>query len=209
MSPDRVGPITSNVEHLDSSWLVVLDNVDDLQALKVAWPGNPRGSILLTTRDFDAARNLAAVCLQLEPFNDNEGCAMLLKQIGLDPVVAAHQQHGMEITQALGGLPLALSQIGGFIAQRRLALGDFLALYERNATKINARRTTQDDYEHTLNTVWNVSFERLPEESAKLLNMMIFFDPDSIDEDIFLRGSLAGAELESAFQFLTDEMEYE
>ncbi|RYC57267.1 hypothetical protein CHU98_g8943 [Xylaria longipes] len=190
-----------------SSWLIVFDNADDLQALKVAWPGTAQGSILLTTRDFDVARNPAAECLQLEPFDDAEGSVMLLKQIGLDPTAAANQQHGIEITRALGGLPLALSQIGGFIAQRRLALKDFLALYERNATKINARKTTEDDYEHTLSTVWEVSFERLPEDSTILLNMMIFFDPDSINEDIFLQGSQTEAGLESEFEFLTDEMD--
>ncbi|TRX96272.1 hypothetical protein FHL15_002996 [Xylaria flabelliformis] len=189
-----------------SSWLIVFDNADDLQALKVAWPGTAQGSILLTTRDFDVARNPAAECLQLEPFNDTEGSDMLLKQIGLDPT-ESNKQHGIEITRALGGLPLALSQIGGFIAQRRLALKDFLALYERNAAKINARKTTEDDYEHTLSTVWDVSFERLPEDSTKLLNIMIFLDPDSIHEDIFLQGSRTESGLESEFEFLADEMD--
>jgi len=46
-----------------------------------------------------------------------------------------------DITNALGGLPLALSQIGGFIVQRRLALKDFLALYERNSNKINGKKS--------------------------------------------------------------------
>ncbi|GAP84174.1 putative NB-ARC and TPR domain protein [Rosellinia necatrix] len=191
----------------NSSWLVVFDNADDLQTLKVAWPRNPRGSILLTTRDFDVARNPAAECLQLEPFDDAEGCAMLLKQIGLDSTTTANQQHAMEITRALGGLPLALSQIGGFIAQRRLALKDLLPLYERNSVRIDASRTTKDDYEHTLSTVWNVSFERLPKHSTILLNMMIFLDPDSIDETIFLQGAQAGIRLEPEFEFLADEMD--
>ncbi|KAI0199004.1 TPR-like protein [Astrocystis sublimbata] len=162
----------------NSTWLVVFDNADDLQALKVAWPATAKGSILLTTRDFDLARNPAAECLQLDPFDEVEGCAMLLKQIGLDPTDAASQQHGIEITRALGGLPLALSQIGGF-----------------------------DDYEHTLSTVWDVSFERLPADSTKLLNIIIFFDPDSIDEDILSQGSQNETDLDPQFKFLTDEMD--
>ncbi|KAI1180884.1 hypothetical protein F4777DRAFT_177094 [Nemania sp. FL0916] len=192
-----------------SRWLVVFDNADDLQSLKVAWPGHSHGSILITTRDFDVARNQAAECLQIEPFNDTEGSAMLLEQIGLDPTVMAYQENAIEITQALGGLPLALSQIGGFIAQRGLPLKDFLALYERNAAKIDAEKTTKDDYEHTLNTVWNVSFERLPKDSVKLLNMMIFFNPDAISEAIFLEGSQTGLGLGSDFNFLMDEMDLE
>ncbi|KAI0157224.1 hypothetical protein GGR57DRAFT_461278 [Xylariaceae sp. FL1272] len=190
-----------------SSWLVVFDNADDLQALRTAWPGSPNGAILLTTRDFDVARNPAAECIQIDPFDVAEGCTMLLKQIGLDPSVSSNQQHAEDITKALGGLPLALSQIGGFIAQRRLALKDFLALYERNAAKIDARKITKDDYEYTLSTVWNVSFEKLPEDSTKLLNMMVFFDPDSIDEEIFFEGSQTDVDLDPDFEFLADEMD--
>ncbi|XXH00199.1 Protein ssh4 [Hypoxylon texense] len=188
-------------------WLVVFDNADDLRALKVAWPSSSRGSILLTTRDFDVANNPAAQCLQVEPFDDVEGSVMLLKQIGLDPAVAANKEHATAITQALGGLPLALGQIGGFIAQRRLPLKDFLARYERNAAKIDARKTVKDDYEHTLSTVWDVSFQKLPENATKLLNMLIFFDPDGVDEEIFLEGSQTEPEIDSEFEFVADDMD--
>ncbi|KAI1479741.1 TPR-like protein [Daldinia eschscholtzii] len=157
-------------------WLMILDNADDLQAIKIAWPGSSHGSILLTTRDFDIANNPAARCLQVDPFDNTEGCMMLLKQIGLDSSVADNIEHATSITQALGGLPLALSQIG-------------------------------DDYEHTLNTVWDVSFQKLPENSTKLLNMLIFFDPDAIDEAIFLEGSQTELGIEADFDFVADEMD--
>ncbi|KAI1407008.1 hypothetical protein F5Y13DRAFT_207064 [Hypoxylon sp. FL1857] len=188
-------------------WLIVFDNADDLQAIKVAWPVGSSGSILLTTRDFDIANNPAARCLQIEPFNDVEGSIMLLKQVGLDPSVPSNTEHATAITQALGGLPLALSQIGGFIAQRRLPLKDFLPLYERNATKIDARKTVKDDYEHTLSTVWDVSFQKLPDPAMKLLNMLVFFDPDAIDEAIFLEGSQTERGIDSEFDFIVDEMD--
>ncbi|KAI0024434.1 P-loop containing nucleoside triphosphate hydrolase protein [Xylariomycetidae sp. FL0641] len=190
-----------------SSWLVIFDNADDLQALKTAWPGSSHGSVLLTTRDFDMARNPAAECLQVGSFSDFEGATMLLKQIGLDVNVASNLDHATAISQALGGLPLALSQIGGFIAQRRLPLKDFLPLYERNAAKIDARKTTKDDYEHTLDTVWNVSFEKLSEDSMKLLQILVFFNPDAVDEEIFLEGSQSESGLSPAFEFLADEMD--
>ncbi|KAI1215007.1 uncharacterized protein F4807DRAFT_466343 [Annulohypoxylon truncatum] len=188
-------------------WLIIFDNADDLQAIKVAWPTSSHGSIILTTRDFDVANNPAAQCIQIEPFNEIEGSLMLLKQIGLDPTVASNTEHATAITQALGGLPLALSQIGGFIAQRRLPLKDFLPLYERNASKIDSRKTIKDDYEHTLSTVWDVSFEKLPGDATKLLNMLVFFDPDGVDEAIFLEGSQTGSGIDPDFDFVADEMD--
>ncbi|KAI1654070.1 hypothetical protein F4813DRAFT_399435, partial [Daldinia decipiens] len=191
------------------NWLnnALFDNADDLQAIKIAWPGSSRGSILLTTRDFDVANNPAAQCLQVESFDDTEGSLMLLRQIGLDSSVAENIEYATVITQTLGGLPLALSQIGGFIAQRRLGLKDFLSLYERNATKIDARKTIKDDYEHTLNTVWDLSFQKLPSNSTRLLNMLVFFDPDAIDEAIFLEGSQTEFGIEEDFGFVADEMD--
>ncbi|KAI1138886.1 hypothetical protein F5Y05DRAFT_354227 [Hypoxylon sp. FL0543] len=192
---------------ISGPWLIVFDNADDLEAIKVAWPGGSHGSILLTTRDFDVANNPAGRCIKVEPFDDIEGSMMLLRQIGLDPSTSTNTEHATAITQALGGLPLALSQIGGFIAQRRLPLEDFLPLYERNAAKIDARKTVKEDYEHTLDTVWDVSFQKLPEGSLKLLNMLAFFDPDAIDEAIFLEGSLRELDVDPEFDFISDEMD--
>ncbi|KAI1103520.1 hypothetical protein F4804DRAFT_342413 [Jackrogersella minutella] len=187
--------------------MIVFDNADDLQAIKIAWPASSHGSILLTTRDFDVANNPVTQYLQIEPFNDIEGSMMLLKQIGFDPAVASNTEDATAITQALGGLPLALGQIGGFIAQRRLPLKDFLSVYERNAAKIDARKTVKDDYEYILSNVWDVSFRKLPENATKLLNMLVFFDPEGIDETIFLEGSKTDPEVDPDFEFIADEMD--
>ncbi len=55
-----------------------------------------------------------------------------------------------------------------------------------------------------MSTVWNFSFERLTKTSAQLLNLLSFFDPDSIPEDILLHGSQG---LDDEFAFLSDELE--
>jgi len=86
-------------------------------------------------------------------------------------------------------------------------LRDFPKLYEKNSAKIDSRKTIKDDYEHTLSTAWEVSFAKLPEEATKLLHMLIFFDPDSIDEEIFLEGSQNAIDLSADLEFLADEME--
>ena len=109
------------------------------------------------------------------------------------------------ITQTLGGLPLALSQIGGFITQRRLPLQDFLPLYERNSAKIDSRKTGISGYEHTLSTVWEMSISKLSGDSYMLLNLLPFFQPDAIDELVLIEGSKLLEDTE--FGFLKDEME--
>ncbi|KAI0531916.1 P-loop containing nucleoside triphosphate hydrolase protein [Xylaria digitata] len=173
--------------------LVIFDNADDLTALKLAWPESITGSVLLTTRSFAVATTLAAQYIQVDTFSDNDGSELLLKAVGIDHATTSETEHALSISKVFGGLPLALTQIGGFIAQRKLSLHSFLPLYEATL-----------DYEHTLSTVWDLAFKDLSETSTRLLNLLSFFDPDSICEDILLRGSSG---LGDDFLFLFDEMD--
>ena len=129
---------------------------------------------------------------------------MLLKALGLDHASPDDEQHAFAISNTFGGLPLALTQIGGFIKQRKISLKEFLPLYERYSVKIDARKVPGSDYEYTLSTVWNVSFDKLTEISTRLLSLLSFFDPDSISEDILLQGS---QNVDDEFSFLSDELE--
>lgn len=191
--------------YLDDSWLLIFDNADDLEILRLAWPGNSRGSVLLTTRDFDPAHNPAPSGFHVQPFDDVTGPDMLLNLVGLDSTLLSNQEKAKAITHTLGGLPLALSQIGGFISQRKLPLQDFLPLYERNSAKIDSRKTGFSDYEHTLSTVWEMSLNKLSGDSLELLHLLTFFEPDAIPELILSKGSeLLGG---NDFDFLKDEME--
>ena len=41
-------------------------------------------------------------------------------------------------------------------------------------------------YRHTLDTVWNLAFQRLSKDTAKLLEYIAFLDPDEIPVDLFV-----------------------
>lgn len=190
---------------LGSSWLLIFDNADDLEVLRQAWPGDSRGSVLITTRDFDTARNPAPAGFHVQTFDDDTGSEMLLNLVGLDANVASNREKAKAIANTLGGLPLALSQIGGFISQRKLPLQDFIPLYERNAAKIDSRRTGVTNYDHTLSTVWEMSLSKLSGDSLKLLNLFAFFEPDFISEMVLTESAKLLRDRD--FEFLTDEME--
>lgn len=82
---------------------------------------------------------------------------------------------------------------------------DFLPLYGRNAVKIDSKKTGFSDYDHTLSTVWEMSFSKLSENSYTLLNLLAFFDSDAIHEIVLSEGSSVFEDKE--FEFLHDEME--
>jgi hypothetical protein len=192
-------------QRIANPWIVIFDNADDLEVLRHVWPTNGSGSVLLTTRDASAVHSPASGGYHVQPFDVADGSEALLNMVGADNASTVNREKAVEITQALGGLPLALNQIGGFIVQRKLPLRDFLPLYERNASKIDARKTGISDYEHTLSTVWEMSMKQLDGDAHTLFNMLPYFQPDSIDEAILSQGSRTLDE--PAYEFLQDEME--
>jgi hypothetical protein len=184
---------------------LIFDNADDLNILRLAWPGGAVGSILLTSRDFTAEFGPAAAGIHVQPFDDAAGTAAFLWLVGQDPTSQSNLSLAKDISQRLGGLPLALKQISEFITQQKLSLRDFIPLYERNAIKIHAKKTGMTEYEHTLSTVWELALSQLSGPASSLLELLAFFDPDKIDEAILTQAS--GPDEHVEFAFLTDEME--
>ncbi|PLB46258.1 TPR-like protein [Aspergillus steynii IBT 23096] len=173
-----------------SRWLLIFDNADDLGVLKQPWPSSTNGCILLTSRDLTAAFSLASEGCQVTPFDTASGSAALLNIVGLDPSTASNLETAETITSTLGGLPLALTQIGGFIVQRRIPLKDFLPLYNRSSARVDARGTVNMNYNHTLATVWEMSLSRLSGDAKALLMILAFTDPDCVQESLLTEGAL-------------------
>ncbi|PGH05348.1 hypothetical protein AJ79_06817 [Helicocarpus griseus UAMH5409] len=190
----------------DCRWLIVFDNADDLDILTQAWPGSAPGSILLTSRDFTAAFSPASAGLAVQPFDDAVGSVAFLELLNQPNSTGPNLELAREITHRLGGLPLALRQIAGFIVKQRLPLSNFLSLYERNSAKIHTKKAGPSDYQHTISTVWRLSFGQLSGNSILLLKLLAFFDPDRVDEAI-LQSFQAPLVASGEFDFLQDEME--
>lgn len=171
-----------------------------------AWPGSAAGAILLTSRDFTAGFSPASAGLAIQPFDDAAGSAAFLELVGQTDTSQTNIELAREITHKLGGLPLALRQISGFVVKQRLSLKDFLPLYERNAGKINAKKTGLSGYQHTLSTVWKLALGQLTGNASSLQKLLTFFDPDRVDETILTNVNVAKARSDE-FDFLQDEME--
>lgn len=185
-------------------WLVIFDNADDLEILAHAWPGSAAGAILLTSRDFTAGFSPASAGLAVQPFDDATGSAAFLELVGQTDPSQTNTELAREVTHKLGGLP---RQISGFVVKQRLSLKDFLPLYERNAGKINAKKTGLSDYQHTLSTVWSLALGQLTGNASSLQKLLTFFDPDRVDETILTNDKVAKARSDE-FDFLQDEMEW-
>jgi hypothetical protein len=156
--------------------------------------------VLVTSRDPTAPLYPASAGCQVPAFDTENGTAALLDILGLDSESTTHQAQAKLITSKLGGLPLALNQIGGFLAQRQMPLEDFLAFYDRNSLSVDAKGSESMDSSHTLATVWETSLSQLS-PNAKVLHMILsFLDPNGIDESVNRAN-------DPALRFMVDEIE--
>ena len=186
-------------------FLLIFDNVENIDVLLSVWPSSNRGSILITTRSLSVATKRAAKVLHLNSFPPGTGLQALLALTGLHAETERDAAAATDICRLLGGLPLALAQIGQFIRERGYSYEEFLRLYEKSAARIHSRGESLPEYNHTLSTVWDISIENLPQDARVLQSLLAFFDPDSVAERLLtnIRASLTDDRL----QFLFDELE--
>jgi predicted ATPase len=188
------------------SFLLIFDNVEDIDVVLAVWPSSTRGSILITTRSSSIASKRTSNILHLKSFIPEAGETALSTLAGLPAEAKAEVAALSTICQLLGGLPLAIVQISQFIRERGYNYEEFLKLYEKSATKIHARGETPQEYSHTLSTVWAMSLEKLTPEAEHLLSLLAFFDPDLIFERHLTNPRLSLTD--DCLQFLFDDFEY-
>jgi hypothetical protein len=179
-----------NAQSNEATWLLVFDNVNDLEMLDEHWPAYGSGSILITSRDplvksygYSLKRGLS-----MPPFNTSEGEKLLIKLTGRRKLSSEEQASATAIVEVLGGLPLAIVQMAGIITRQDLTFSEFLLRYrkERSHAELFSLKLgpskARVGYEHTIASVW--ALEHLDEGSQALLQAMSLLDPDSIPEYI-------------------------
>jgi tetratricopeptide (TPR) repeat protein len=196
-------------------WLLVLDNVDDarflldVQAnvngqgqttstpvirkpLREYLPHCERGSILITTRNKEAALRLVEQCdiVSVEPMDEAQALALFEKKLkaqGDDSDVA-------KLAAALEYMPLAIVQAAAYISKRARLFS--VAKYLEDLRKSESRQLrllTHDegqlrrDWEarSAIALTWLISFEYIEQTqpgAADLLSLMSFFDRQGIPE---------------------------
>lgn len=171
----------------EATWLIIFDNADDPALLTDYWPqGN--GSVLITSRD-PLAKSLFSMRtsgVDLHPLTTDEGASLIMQLTSesSDEADPATKELAARITDRLGGIPLAISQMTGIIRRQDLTLAEFMDLYEdrkEHGSLHNTRFELAARYPHTVSTVW--ALDEL-KEGRRLLNLIAFFDPDTIDEEL-------------------------
>ncbi len=181
-----------------SGWLLILDNADDLALIPAFLPPALGGHLLLTTRA--QAMGRLAHRIEVETFSPEDGALFLLRRATLlasdatlVQISARDQELALQITQELGGLPLALDQAGAYLEETGASLLDYQQLYQQHHTKLlRERRGLVADHPEPVATTWSLSFQRVEEKNpaaADLQRLCAYLAPDTIAEEIITQGA--------------------
>ncbi len=123
-----------------SKWLLIIDNVEDMDMLKNILPPARRGHIVVTTRT-QITGTFPKIALQ--DMSPDEGALLLLRRanmlaLGADPGQIPEDlfETARLLSHTLGGLPLALDQAGAYIQETGCGFGGYLELYKRKRIEL-------------------------------------------------------------------------
>ena len=199
------------------SWLLILDNADELALVHEFLPLGLDGHILLTTRAQVTGK--LAYRIEVEIMPQDIGALFLLRRakiIAPDVTLSAtppdEEGRAREICEKLGGLPLALDQAGAYIEKSQCSLSDYQQRFQARSTLLlKQRRDLGDDHTEPVATTWSLSFEKVEQTcpaAGELLRFCAFLAADAIPEEIITQGSAyLGTRIQSLASdpFLLDE----
>ncbi len=193
-----------------SRWLLIIDNVEDMDTLRDTLSSARRGHVLITTRTHITG---TFPKIALQEMQVDEGALLLLRRTNLlapqtDPsqISESVRATAKQVSQALGGLPLALDQAGAYMQETGCGFQGYLEEYERKrAELLSYRGNGQSEHPASVATTFYLCFERVKQVStlaADILRASAFLHPDAIPEEIFLKG---WKEWGSSFRDLANE----
>ena len=185
--------------NIHSDWLLIFDNVEDLELVKRFLPSSHRGTALLFTSR-RRALGITAQALDLRQMTLAEGMRLLLRRsrlfdeptVSLDQLSSHEQAAAKEIVTLMDGLPLALDQAGAYIEATQCSLTDYLHLFQASSLDLLDGREVHADHPASVTRTFTLVFERLEHDhplAAELLTVCAFLAPEAIPEEFFLEGA--------------------
>jgi len=178
------------------NWLLVVDNLDDIDVLSTQNLGDPNiinlllpelgpgQHTMITTRNPNAD-HIPAQAKEVSLFKEADSVALLSSLSGI-PILPGSEEEKVvqQIAKELGNLPLALSQAGAYIKQKSGGFAQYLKHYTLYRSRVNSWIPKGPrPYPHSVATTWIMSFNEIRKSNstaARLFQLLAFFNPDGI-----------------------------
>jgi hypothetical protein len=180
----------------ERSWLLVIDNLDDINIAAGFLPQNsPQKHTLITTRESNLAEISAeGLEVPLLDFTDSVDLLATLSNI----VINADSPDGVQASQIvheLGYLPLTIEQGAAYIRQNAGGLAALFNDYHKNQGCVHEWISPRNGtYPRSFATIWFMSFNRIRKidpQATTLFQLLSFLNPDGIRINFLQSGVVA------------------
>ncbi|KAJ7448180.1 hypothetical protein FB451DRAFT_1375448 [Mycena latifolia] len=174
------------LSHQHQEWMMVFNNADDIHLKLVQYfPSGSHGNILMTSRNPNLGQ-IAKGVHKVEQMALEEAIDLLLSAAQYDIMEDNNRDLAEQIVQKLHCFPLAVAQAGAYISSSR-SLQKYLDLYKstRSRRQLLDQQPPQSEYEWSVYTTWQISFQKISRQARELLELCSFIHHDGITEELF------------------------
>jgi len=173
-----------------TSWLLIIDNLDDIKVIPGFLPMNDtKKHTIITTRNPDS-EGIPAQGLEVGLLDPADAVFLsTLSKITIKDTLESKQAY--QIVQELGYLPLALEQAAAYVREVAGTFATFLEDYTNIHKDIHKwiPHGNRPYYSHSVATTWSMSFKIVRNnhpQSAALFQLLSFPNPDGILIDLLV-----------------------
>ena len=171
--------------HQKDSWLIVIDNLDDIDVATGFLPQNGlRKHTLITTRNPNST-GIPAEGLEVPLLDTADSIELLSTLSNIEIIPNSHESvQASQIVEELGHLPLGIEQAAAYVREVAGNFAIFLDDYHENHKDVHqwvAQGYRQ--YSHSIATTWFMSFNivrKTNPRAATLFQILSFLNPDGV-----------------------------
>lgn len=169
------------------TWLLIYDDVGSPDVVRGLWPSGSHGRVVATSRRRDLGVPFAVT--PVGPFATEESQTYLRQRLrNADAVRPGVLSDAAALADALGHLPLALSQAAAVIDLDALTCGEYLTAFEDRSRRLDSLFPTgfpADEYPLTVASAWSLALDRANELepvgiAGSLIEIAACFNPDGM-----------------------------
>jgi tetratricopeptide (TPR) repeat protein len=165
-------------------WLLVFDNANGPEEVNRYLPRVVNGHVIITSRNPNWGE--IASPLQVKVLEPAEGAEFLLNRTR-----QKDEESARKLSEALGGLPLALAQAGAYIEANGVTIAHYLELFQSRREELWAGERGPLGYERTVSATLSLAVKQVEAEaptSLDLLRLCAFLGPDDIPRSLLRDG---------------------
>jgi tetratricopeptide (TPR) repeat protein len=212
VNPTEVAKAVLSWLRTHQGWLLVLDNLDDIDVATGFLPDMAKGGHTLITTRNPHHLTIPAEGLQIPILGEEAAIQLLLLRCQIDCSDESPERiHAAEIVKELGCLALAIEQAAAFIRSSVDGIPKFVSVYRKSRRQFHERNLPKSHpYPNSVAATFLLSFNRVNDDvhhgtqAISLLRLLAFLNPDGILID-FVRSGSQGLD-DTLRQIIEDEI---